>query len=124
MPTSYELSANESSHSPDHYSDKYWNDLPAVLSYLCRRSTGNPELWWMDYFKSMYATPPFKRGLVIGCGNGWVKRNLIDRCVAEHFDAFDFSESYLKEAEEKKAPAQFATFRQISKAFTLRISTI
>ncbi|QGG95725.1 class I SAM-dependent methyltransferase [Actinomarinicola tropica] len=86
----------------DHYADRYWNDLPAVLRYMQRRATGDPATWWMDHFKATYATPPRRRGLVIGCGNGWVERDLFDRGVCEHFDAFDFSADYLVQAEAAK----------------------
>jgi SAM-dependent methyltransferase len=76
----------------------FWNDLPAVLAYLCRRATGDPALWWMDYVKRRYATPPRRCGLVVGCGNGWVERDLYDRGVAREFDAFDVSPAYVEQA--------------------------
>jgi SAM-dependent methyltransferase len=101
----------------DHYSDEYWNDLPGVLAYMCRRSTGDPHLWWMDYVKTRYATTPRRRALVIGCGNGWVERDLYDRGVALEFDAFDASAAYLEQAEAQRGDrpifyrrADFATF--------------
>jgi 2-polyprenyl-3-methyl-5-hydroxy-6-metoxy-1,4-benzoquinol methylase len=95
----------------DHYKDEYWNDLPRVISYLCRRSTGDESLWWMDYFKKIYATPPRKRALVFGCGNGWVERDLYDRGIAEHFDAFDASSHYLETAERQRG-SRSITYRQ------------
>ena len=95
----------------DHYQDSYWNDLPAVLAYLCRRATGRADLWWMDYFKQRYAAQPFKRGLIVACGNGWVERSLIDRGIAEHFDAFDSAEHYLKEAEAQKGTRSIRYFQ-------------
>jgi len=87
----------------DHYADQYWNDLPTVLSYLCRRATGDASLWWMDYLKRKHATPPRKRALVFACGTGWVERDLFDRGVAETFDAFDASSHYLAIAEKERA---------------------
>lgn len=86
----------------DHYGARFWNHLPAVLAYMCKRATGNPRLWWMDYVKQRYADPPFTRGLVIGCGNGWVERDLYDRGVARHFDAFDASPRYIETANAQK----------------------
>ena len=82
----------------DHYQDEYWNDLPEVRGYMCRRATGDSSVWWMDYFKEHYAAAPRKRALVFGCGNGWVERDLYDRRVAERFDAFDCSPAYLEQA--------------------------
>lgn len=56
----------------------------------------------MDYIKQQYAQIPRKRALIIGCGNGWVERDLYDRDVAEHFDAFDVSEYYLDSAKAQR----------------------
>ncbi len=105
------MSSASSSPHVDYYRDKYWNDLPDVLAYLCRRSTGRPDLWWMDYFKQKYAQPPFKRGLVLACGNGWVERSLIDRGVVEHFDAFDADQEYLRAAQAEKGTRSIRYFR-------------
>src|SRR5690348_5178598 len=69
-----------------HCTDRYWNDLPAVVRYLQQRSTGDRELWWMEYLRRRYDTP-FRRGLILACGTGWVERELMDRGIVEHFDA-------------------------------------
>jgi hypothetical protein len=82
----------------DHYTDRYWNDLTEVDRYIRRLSTGDPALFWMDYFKLTYAQVPRERALVIGCGNGWVERWMDDRKIATYFDAFDASPRYLEEA--------------------------
>jgi len=102
----------------DHYRDEYWNELPAVISYLCRLATGDGSLWWMDHLKRKYASPPRKRALIVGCGNGWVERDLFDRGIAERFDAFDASQAYLDQAEAQRngrpiryALSDFASFR-------------
>lgn len=102
----------------EYYGDRYWNEIPEVLGYMCKKATGDFYLWWMDYFKPKYAAErPFKRGLIIGCGNGWVERDLIDRGIVEGVDAFDADESYLKEARANKGDrdvdyfvADFRTF--------------
>jgi SAM-dependent methyltransferase len=91
-----------------HYRDEYWNDLPRVIAHLCKRSTGDETVWWMDHLKRTYATAPFRRALVPGCGNGWAERDLYDRGIAEHFDAFDASPEYLKVAEEKRGSRSVA----------------
>jgi len=82
----------------DHYAAQFWNDLPAVDRYLRRRSTGDSSQFWMQYIKDRYATPPRKRALMVGCGNGWADRMLCDLGIAEHFDAFDGSPQYLETA--------------------------
>ncbi len=85
---------------------------------MCRMATGDPALWWMDHFKARWATPPRRRALVIGCGNGWAERDLADRGIAMHFDAFDASPVYLQQAEAARGDrpiryfqADFTTFR-------------
>jgi SAM-dependent methyltransferase len=95
----------------NHYSDHYWNEIPQVLSYLCHRSTGDETLWWMDYIKKRYASPSRDHALIIGCGNGWVERDLYDRKIAKHFDAFDGSEHYLEEAKANKGDRAISYFQ-------------
>ena len=99
--------------SVNHYVGEWWNDLPEVLSYLCTHATGDPGLWWMDYFKRNYATPPRKRCLVFGCGTGWVERDLFDRAVAETFDAFDGSSEYLAIAAKQRG-ARSISYSQLN----------
>ncbi len=82
--------------------DRFWNELPAVIDHQCRRGPGDPDEWWSLYLKRVYATPPRKRALVIGCGNGWVERHLADIGVAEHFDAFDVDPAYVATCEDER----------------------
>ncbi len=105
-----------------HYVDKYWNELPGVLAHLCRKATGDSNVWWMDYFKVRYATPPLDQALVIGCGNGWVDRDLIDRGIAAHIDAFDVSPSYLEEAKELRKDRPISYFKSDFRSFSPRKS--
>ncbi len=92
----------QSPETVNHYSDRYWNDLPEVVRYMCRNATGNEDLWWTGYLKQRYASPPRKRALMIACGNGWVERELFDLGVASHFDAFDPNPAYLEQADQLK----------------------
>ena len=87
----------------DHYADRQWNELYPVIDYLQRRATGDPTRWWMDDLRDRHAPPGgFAHALVIGCGNGWVERDLSDRGVARRFDAFDASGAYLEEAQRQR----------------------
>jgi 2-polyprenyl-3-methyl-5-hydroxy-6-metoxy-1,4-benzoquinol methylase len=45
---------------------------------------------------------PFDDVLVVGCGNGWLERQLYDLGIGKHFDAFDMSEKYVNEAKKLK----------------------
>jgi SAM-dependent methyltransferase len=83
----------------DHYKDQYWNDLHLVQQYINENATGNKDtIWQIDIQSRFKQYLPFKNVLVIGCGNGWVERQLYDLEIGLHFDAFDISEKYLETA--------------------------
>lgn len=83
----------------DHYKDQYWNNLDLVQEYVCKNATGNKNtIWQIDILSRFKERIPFKRALVIGCGNGWVERQLYDLGIALEFDAFDISNKYLETA--------------------------
>ena len=55
----------------DHYSDKYWNDLDTVQKYINKNATGNEDtIWQIDLLTRFSEKIPFKKCLIIGCGNG------------------------------------------------------
>jgi len=86
-----------------HYSDKYWNDLPVVKQYKNKLSTDNKDLHWLDDIKNRFSDiVPFKKILIVGCGNGWLERQLFDSKIGLDFDAFDISEKYIQEAKSQK----------------------
>lgn len=96
----------------DHYTDTYWNDLDLVQKYINKQATGNENtIWQKDLLTRFSENIPFKKCLVIGCGNGWVERQLYDLKVGLNFDAFDISEKYLKEAKEKKDNRKICYFQ-------------
>ena len=84
-----------------HYSDKYWNDLSLVVQYKNKLSTDNKDLHWLDDIKNRFSDiVPFKKILIVGCGNGWLERQLFDSKIGLDFDAFDISEKYINEAKQ------------------------
>ena len=86
-----------------HYSDKYWNDLEVVGKYKNKLATGNENVHWIgDILNRFKEYLPFDDVLVVGCGNGWLERQLYDLGIGKHFDAFDMSEKYINEAKELK----------------------
>ena len=86
-----------------HYSDKYWNDLELVRKYKDKLATGNENTHWIgDILTRFEEHLPFDNVLIVGCGNGWLERQLYDLGIGRHFDAFDFSEKYIDEAKELK----------------------
>ena len=86
-----------------HYSEKYWNDLEIVTKYKNKLATDNENTHWVkDILERFKEYLPFENVLVVGCGNGWLERQLYDLGIGKHFDAFDMSEKYINEAKELK----------------------
>ena len=96
---------------------RYWNELPAVNQQLGRLATGSSDDWWTRYVKRNYCPQPRKHGLVIGCGNGWVERSLIDEGIAEKFDAFDVDPHYVEAARNDKGDRDISYFVSDFKSF-------
>jgi SAM-dependent methyltransferase len=86
----------------DHYKDQYWNNLQLIQEYICKNATGNSDtIWQIDMLSRFKEYVPFKEVLIVGCGNGWVERQLFDLGIGLHFDAFDISEKYLEIAKKE-----------------------
>lgn len=85
-----------------YYSGKYWNDFQRVIEYISENFTGDKNKLWVEDFKERFAQKPFKHGLFLNCGNGWVEREFIDKHIVNKATAFDYSEELLKVASKKK----------------------
>jgi 2-polyprenyl-3-methyl-5-hydroxy-6-metoxy-1,4-benzoquinol methylase len=86
-----------------HYSIGFWNDLYAVQKYINKLCTDYVDIDFLGDIKNRFKDYiPFKNVLVVGCGNGWVERRLIDIKVANHIDAFDASIEYLNMAKSEQ----------------------
>ena len=95
-----------------HYSDKYWNDLLPIQKYKNNLATGNENTSWLEDLPSRFKNSiPFKKVLIVGCGNGWLERELFDMNIGLEFDAFDISDEYLKESNQKKGNRNITYFK-------------
>lgn len=95
-----------------HYTAQYWNDLDRVNRYLNKLSTGNEETTWLHHLVSFFKQHiPFGKVLIVGCGNGWLERQLYDLGIGLHFDAFDISENYLETARQQKGNRDIHYFK-------------
>ena len=93
-----------------HYTDSYWNSLSKVSEYKNKLSTDNEDTTWTrDISKRFSKYIPFENVLIVGCGNGWLERELYDLGVGKNFDSFDISKEYIQEAEKNKGdrPIQY-----------------
>lgn len=108
----------------DHYKDNYWNNLHPVQQYINYNATGNKDtIWQIDLLTRFQNLTPFKKILVIGCGNGWVERQLFDLRIGIDFDAFDISEKYLEQAKKQKGERKIRYFKaDLNKLDSLPIS--
>ena len=83
----------------EYYHDKYWNDLTAVQNYINKSATDNPKTTWMEDILGRFDQHvPFEKVLIVGCGNGWVERELYDLGIGKKFDAFDISADHIEMA--------------------------
>ena len=84
-----------------YYSDQYWNDLPQIQNYINQSTTDNPDVTWIEDILTRFKEYlPFENVLIVGCGNGWLERQLYEMNIGLHFDAFDISQKYIDEARE------------------------
>jgi SAM-dependent methyltransferase len=80
-----------------YYVDRYWNEVPAVVFYMQQRATGDPDLNWCAHLHQ-WRGRPFRKALVLNCGNGWVERHLVEWGYASEAVGVDVSEELLAEA--------------------------
>jgi len=91
--------------------------LPAVVRYLSRRATGSEEESWGSYLKRRYCAEPRRTALVIGCGNGWVERSMVDIGLLASVDAFDIDPANIALAEKDRGDRDINYFVSDFKSF-------
>jgi SAM-dependent methyltransferase len=95
-----------------YYSSIYWNDFPRVLEHICEICTGDPGKFWINDFEERYcADGPFRHGLFLNCGNGWVERDFVDLGIVRRATAFDYSIDLLREAARQRADRSIDYFQ-------------
>ena len=81
----------------DYYAEtRYWNALPEVVRHLNRRATGDADTHWVQRFTA--ETRPFRKGLFLNCGNGWVERHFVEQGIVAEGVGVDISDDSLGEA--------------------------
>jgi SAM-dependent methyltransferase len=88
-----------------YYGGGYWNDLPQVRDYIESRSTGKPATRWFQHLRQTHGDRPFKKALILNCGNGWVERDLLTQGIALESVGIDISEDLLDQARKQAADA-------------------
>lgn len=85
-----------------YYKEQYWDAFPQAKAYIQRQVSGDPRKDSLVDFKERYCKKPFKHGLFLNCGNGWLERYFIKHHMVEKATAFDYSAGLIEEAESKK----------------------
>ena len=80
-----------------YYRDRYWNELDGVNRYLQERATGHPITDWIGHLAAWHGRP-FRKALVLNCGNGWVERAMVTRGVVAEGVGIDIADDLLMEA--------------------------
>lgn len=99
------------SNSQVYYTGQYWNDYPQVQKYINANFSGDKNKTWQQDFKERYAPRPFKHGLFLNCGNGWVERQFIDMKITQQATAFDCSPDLLQKAIKLKGKRKIHYFQ-------------
>jgi SAM-dependent methyltransferase len=59
----------------------FWQELPNVASALNLRATDDEDTKWLEHLHQEF--DPFNHALVMGCGNGTLKRDLLEKGVIQ-----------------------------------------
>ncbi len=86
-----------------YYRDRYWNEHPLVVEQLNRRATGAAHPGWMDHLLRHHGGRPYRRALILNCGNGWVERDLLRLGVIEAAVGIDLLPDLLDDARARAA---------------------
>jgi ubiquinone/menaquinone biosynthesis C-methylase UbiE len=105
------MSTVQSIDSSVYYKEKYWDAFPQAKRYIHFQTTGYKTRGGLEDFKKKFAQKPFKHGLFLNCGNGWLERWFIENGVVKKATGFDCSEELLAEAERKKKKLPIKYFK-------------
>jgi ubiquinone/menaquinone biosynthesis C-methylase UbiE len=79
----------------------YWASNPIVQAYINRRTTGDPDLRWLDWFQRKYVPQTLDYGLCLACGAGTAEIHAMGIQMFREMDACDLSENSLQTARSK-----------------------
>ena len=91
----------EASSASVYYSGVYWNNFVPVREYLNRLATGNETVTWQDHLFQYAHAKPFRKALILSCGNGWLESELYVKGIIESAVGVDINDQLLNEARAK-----------------------
>jgi len=85
-----------------------WLAEPVVRHAVNERITGDPHCWAMEWFKEHQAVEPFGRGLSLGCGEGELERDVMEKEISREMVGLDLSNEAVTRATARARDAGFA----------------
>jgi SAM-dependent methyltransferase len=82
-----------------------WMSHPRVRWAINAAVSGSPHEWPLDWFAGWLRGRVFERALSVGCGSGGLERDILQRGLCAHIDAFDASPESVRIAIEEAARA-------------------
>lgn len=86
-----------------HMEKLVWTASPTVRRYLHRLVSGQPDCDWVTYTEWKHLPARIERGLVLGCGSGWLERAIASRGRFDSIVACDFAADTVARAREEAA---------------------
>jgi len=93
--------AIEASSAEVYYTGIYWNDYEVVKRYMNRLATGEEHVTWQDHLLRLRKGKPFRKALILSCGNGWVEAELFSKGVIESAVGVDVNADLLALARQR-----------------------
>jgi SAM-dependent methyltransferase len=85
-----------------------WTASPVVRKYLHELVSGSPDCDWLTWVEHAHLAQRMDRGLVLGCGSGWLERALAQRGRFRSIVACDFAPEMVERARRTAAEEGFA----------------
>lgn len=106
-----------------YYKEQYWDSFPQAKAYIQRQATGHANWDSLQHFKHAYGKKPFKHGLFLNCGNGWLERWFIKHGLVKKATAFDYSPELIAEAQKKQKKLPISYFQTDANTIVLPENT-
>jgi len=81
-----------------YYNGIYWNDFELTRRYINTLATDDPSKDWQQHLFDWNDRRPFKKALILNCGNGFVERDLFNKGFIQSAVGVDINEDLLKVA--------------------------
>lgn len=88
-----------SSSASVYYNGVYWNDFLQTRQYMNSLATDDPTKDWQRHLLEWNKGKPFRRALILSCGNGFVERDLYDKGIISSGVGIDIDEELLSRAQ-------------------------